>query len=76
MSYYVAIDNLKKVNEIQVKNDVIGFEKAVLAKKDEEVVRLKDKVSIDGRREQSIVDAYLRLKKYEGLLYLCKSTRQ
>ncbi|PRT08919.1 hypothetical protein C6352_21385 [Bacillus thuringiensis] len=73
VSYYVAIDNLKKVNEIQVKNDVIDFEKAVLAKKDEEVVRLKDKVSIDGRREQSIVDAYLRLKKYEDCFTFAKA---
>ncbi|HDR5352788.1 TPA: hypothetical protein QCS32_004520 [Bacillus thuringiensis] len=73
VSYYVAIDNLKKVNEIKVKNDVIDFEKAVLAKKDEEVVRLKDKVSIDGRREQSIVDAYLRLKKYEDCFTFAKA---
>ncbi|MES5943861.1 hypothetical protein COK81_27455 [Bacillus thuringiensis] len=73
VSYYVAIDNLKKVNEIQVKNDVIDFEKAVLAKKDGEVVRLKDKVSIDGRREQSIVDAYLRLKKYEDCFIFAKA---
>ncbi|HDR4885408.1 TPA: hypothetical protein QCR18_004688 [Bacillus cereus] len=73
VSYYVAIDNLKKVNEIQVKNDVIDFEKAVLAKKDGEVVRLKDKVSIDGRREQSIVDAYLRLKKYEDCFTFAKA---
>ncbi|MDA2638489.1 LPD25 domain-containing protein [Bacillus cereus group sp. BfR-BA-01489] len=73
VSYYVAIDNLKKVNEIQVKNDVIDFEKAVLAKKDEEVVRLKDKVSVDGRREQSIVDAYLRLKKYEDCFTFAKA---
>ncbi|PEF32938.1 hypothetical protein CON72_27925 [Bacillus wiedmannii] len=73
VSYYVAIDNLKKVKEIQVKNDVIDFEKAVLAKKDEEVVRLKDKVSIDGRREQSIVDAYLRLKKYEDCFTFAKA---
>ncbi|OUA90174.1 LPD25 domain-containing protein [Bacillus thuringiensis] len=73
VSYYVAIDNLKKVNEVQVKNDVIDFEKAVLAKKDEEVVRLKDKVSIDGRREQSIVDAYLRLKKYEECFTFAKA---
>ncbi|HDR7495202.1 hypothetical protein P5775_28980 [Bacillus cereus] len=73
VSYYVAIDNLKKVKDIQVKNDVIDFEKAVLAKKDEEVVRLKDKVSIDGRREQSIVDAYLRLKKYEDCFTFAKA---
>ncbi|WP_420975009.1 hypothetical protein [Bacillus thuringiensis] len=73
VSYYAAIDNLKKVNEIQVKNDVIDFEKAVLAKKDGEVVRLKDKVSVDGRREQSIVDAYLRLKKYEDCFIFAKA---
>ncbi|EJR92684.1 LPD25 domain-containing protein [Bacillus mycoides] len=73
VSYYVAIDNLKKVNEIQVKNDVIDFEKAVLAKKDEVVINLKDKVSIDGRREQSIVDAYLRLKKYEECFTFAKA---
>ncbi|MDC2867340.1 hypothetical protein [Bacillus sp. BP-3] len=73
VSYYVAIDNLKKINEIQVKNDVIDFEKAVLAKKDEAVIRLKDKVSIDGRREKIIVDVYLRLKKYQECFTFAKT---
>ena len=53
---------MNKINEIDVKNDVIDFEKAALNKKYEEVIKLKGKVNMDGRREKLIVEAFVHLK--------------
>ena len=57
VAYFIGIDNMNKINEIDVKNDVIDFEKAALNKKYEEVIKLKGKVNMDGRREKLIVEA-------------------
>lgn len=63
---------MAKVNEIDVKNDVIDFEKAALNKKFDKVVSLKDKVSMDGRREKLIVEAYVNLKKFDDCFTFAK----
>ncbi|MEB9369335.1 hypothetical protein P4J04_21915, partial [Bacillus cereus] len=67
------IDNMNKINEIDVKNDVIDFEKAALNKKYEEVIKLKGKVNMDGRREKLIVEAFVNLKKYEECYSFAKT---
>ncbi|OOR17004.1 hypothetical protein [Bacillus cereus] len=65
VSYYLAVDNLKKVKELKTKNPLINFEIAALDDKHEEVIKLKDQVPLDGRREGIIVNSYLKLNKSE-----------
>ncbi|MED1060431.1 hypothetical protein [Bacillus mycoides] len=65
VSYYIAVDNLKKVKELKIKNPLINFEIAALDDKHEEVIKLKDRVPLDGRREGIIVNSYLKLNKSE-----------
>ncbi|MBE7106520.1 hypothetical protein FT637_26955 [Bacillus cereus] len=65
VSYYIAVDNLKKVKELKTKNPLINFEIAALEDKHEEVIKLKDRVPLDGRREGIIVNSYLKLNKSE-----------
>ncbi|MBJ8079090.1 hypothetical protein JDS92_27690 [Bacillus cereus group sp. N12] len=65
VSYYIAVDNLKKVKELKTKNPIINFEIAALDDKHEEVIKLKDHVPLDGRREGIIVNSYLKLNKSE-----------
>ncbi|OFD36522.1 hypothetical protein BWGOE3_55720 [Bacillus mycoides] len=65
VSYYLAVDNLKKVKELKAKNPLINFEIAALDDKHEEVIKLKDQVPLDGRREGIIVNSYLKLNKSE-----------
>ncbi|MGE1032496.1 hypothetical protein ACQGS5_22995 [Bacillus sp. GKis3/1] len=65
VSYYIAVDNLKKVKELKTKNPLINFEIAALDNKHEEVIKLIDQVPLDGRREGIIVNSYLKLNKSE-----------
>ncbi|MEJ9255628.1 hypothetical protein [Bacillus wiedmannii] len=65
VSYYIAVDNLKKVKELKTKNPLINFEIATLDNKHEEVIKLRDQVPLDGRREGIIVNSYLKLNKSE-----------
>ncbi|EJS62839.1 hypothetical protein ICU_04885, partial [Bacillus cereus BAG2X1-1] len=65
VSYYIAVDNLKKVKELKTKNPLINFEIAALDNKHEEVIKLRDQVPLDGRREGIIVNSYLKLNKSE-----------
>ncbi|HFJ9404181.1 TPA: hypothetical protein ACGW3F_003279 [Bacillus paranthracis] len=65
VSYYIAVDNLKKVKELKTKNPLINFEIAALDDKHEEVIKLQDRVLLDGRREGIIVNSYLKLNKSE-----------
>ncbi|WP_422118098.1 hypothetical protein ACORE2_28960 (plasmid) [Bacillus thuringiensis] len=65
VSYYIAVDNLKKVKELKTKNSLINFEIAALDNKHEEVIKLIDQVPLDGRREGIIVNSYLKLNKSE-----------
>ncbi|MFB6649529.1 hypothetical protein [Bacillus toyonensis] len=65
VSYYIAVDNLKKVKELKTKNPLINFEIAALDDKHEEVIKLKNHVPLDGRREGIIVNSYLKLNKSE-----------
>ncbi|HDR7419959.1 TPA: hypothetical protein QCX17_004510 [Bacillus cereus] len=65
VSYYIAVDNLKKVKELKTKNPLINFEIAALDNKHEEVINLRDQVPLDGRREGIIVNSYLKLNKSE-----------
>ncbi|CUB12472.1 hypothetical protein BN2127_JRS1_04259 [Bacillus cereus] len=65
VSYYIAVDNLKKVTELKTKNSLINFEIAALDNKHEEVIKLRDQVPLDGRREGIIVNSYLKLNKSE-----------
>lgn len=72
VAYYIGIDNMAKINEINVQNEVIDFEKAALNKKYDKVVSLKDKVSMDGRREKLVVEAYVNLKKFDDCFTFAK----
>ncbi|MFK4294637.1 hypothetical protein [Bacillus sp. RC250] len=65
VSYYIAVDNLKKVKELKTKNPLINFEISALDNKHEEVIKLRDQVPLDGRREGIIVNSYLKLNKSE-----------
>lgn len=65
VSYYIAVDNLKKVKELKTKNPLINFEIAALDNKHEEVIKLRDQVPLDGRREGIIVNSYLKLNRSE-----------
>ncbi len=73
VAYFIGIDNMNKINEIDVKNDVIDFEKAALNKKYKEVIKLKGKVNMDGRREKLIVEAFVNLKKFEECYSFAKT---
>ncbi len=71
VSYYIAVDNLKKVKELKTKNPLINFEIAALDNKHEEVIKLRDQVPLDGRREGIIVNSYLKLNKSEEAKKVC-----
>ncbi|PGY00693.1 hypothetical protein COE15_13070 [Bacillus cereus] len=73
VAYYIGIDNIKKINEIDVKNDVIDFEKAALNKKYKDVIRLKTKVNMDGRREKLVAEAYVNQKKFDDCFAFAKT---
>lgn len=73
VAYYIGIDNMKKINEINIKNDVIDFEKAVLNKKYKDVIRLKAKVNMDGRREKLVAEAYVNQKKFDECFTFAKT---
>ncbi|WP_176548513.1 MULTISPECIES: hypothetical protein [Bacillus] len=72
VSYYIAIDNLEKIKSIKEKNDIIDFEKAALNKNYKNVIALKDKVNMDGRREKLIVESYINMKKYDDCFTFAK----
>lgn len=73
VAYYIGIDNMKKINEIDIKNDVIDFEKAALNKKYKDVIRLKAKVNMDGRREKLVAEAYVSQKKFDDCFTFAKT---
>ncbi|KEK21864.1 hypothetical protein [Bacillus gaemokensis] len=73
VAYYIGIDNMKKINEIDVKNDVIDFEKAALNKKYKDVIRLKGKVNMDGRREKLVAEAFVNQKKFDDCFTFAKT---
>ena len=63
---------MKKVKELKTKNPLINFEIAALDNKHEEVIKLRDQVPLDGRREGIIVNSYLKLNKSEEAKSLLK----
>ncbi|PDZ10840.1 hypothetical protein CON70_14790 [Bacillus pseudomycoides] len=73
VAYYIGIDNMKKINEIDIKNDVIDFEKAALNKKYKDVIRLKAKVNMDGRREKLVAEAYVSQKQFDDCFTFAKT---
>ncbi|MCM3227555.1 hypothetical protein [Terribacillus saccharophilus] len=61
-----SIDSLPEINErMQTKNPYIQFEVYYMEEKYDEMLKLKDKVEINGRKEEQIVTAYLSLGKQE-----------
>lgn len=52
---------------------MIDFEKAVLNKKYKDVIRLKAKVNMDGRREKLVAEAYVNQKKFDECFTFAKT---
>nr|WP_173026418.1 hypothetical protein [Aeromonas sp. Ne-1]AKO69704.1 hypothetical protein [Aeromonas sp. Ne-1] len=64
---------IKIQKEMKTKNPYIDFEVAFLKQDFKTVISLKDKVELNGRKEQQIVDSFVALEKYEeGLEFATK----
>ena len=73
INYLVSKDDLDAVKDIDSKETVIIFEKASINKEYEIVLKYKDDVKLDGRRESLVVDAYIGLNKLDEALEFAKS---
>ena len=73
INYLVSKDDLGAVKDIDSKETVIIFEKASINKEYEIVLKYKDDVKLDGRRESLVVDAYIGLNKLDEALEFAKS---
>ena len=73
INYLVSKDDLGVVKDIDSKEPVIIFEKASINKEYEIVLKYKDDVKLDGRRESLVVDAYIGLNKLDEALEFAKS---
>lgn len=57
-------DIVKIQKEMKTKNPYVDFEVAYLNQDYKKVISLKDKIELNGRKEQQIVDSYIALEKY------------
>ncbi|AZV45701.1 hypothetical protein BAOM_p048 (plasmid) [Peribacillus asahii] len=73
INYLVSKDNLDAVNDIDSDEPVILFEKAAINKDSNTVLKFKDEIKLDGRRESLIVDAFVDLNKLDEALDFAKS---
>lgn len=65
INYLVSKENVDAVKNIDSQEPVILFEKASINKEYKKVVKFKDDIKMDGRRESMVVDAYMGLKQFE-----------
>ncbi|MFD4931834.1 hypothetical protein ACFWMS_23600 [Peribacillus butanolivorans] len=73
INYLVSKENLDVVKNIDSDEPVIKFEKASINKDFNTVIKLKDDVKLDGRRESLVVDAYIGLNKFDEAMEFAES---
>jgi hypothetical protein len=73
INYLVSKDNIDAVNDIDSDEPVILFEKAANNKDFNSVLKLKDEIKLDGRRESLVVDAFVGLNKLDEALEFARS---
>ena len=65
INYLVSKDRVDAVKQIHSQEPVILFEKASINLDFKTVLKSKDDIKMDGRRESMVVDAYMGLKQFE-----------
>jgi DNA primase catalytic core len=65
LNYLVSKDDLEEVKHINSTEPVIIFEKAAIANDYKTILKYKDQVELDPRRESLVVDAYIALNKLD-----------
>ncbi|KYG33412.1 outer membrane protein assembly factor BamD [Priestia endophytica] len=65
VNFLVAKDRLDEVKNLNTKNPIIKFEKSYLNNDFKNVLKYKDDVELDGRRESMVVEAYIGLEKFD-----------
>lgn len=65
VNYLVSKNNIDAVKNIKSEEPVIKFEQAALNKDYKNVLKHKDELTLDGRRESLVVDAYIGLKQFD-----------
>lgn len=79
INYLIANDSLSSIIDLtvdmQTKNPYIEFEKAVINGNHKEVLKLKDEISLNGRRDAIIVNAYLSLNDVPNALKFANETK-
>ncbi|KMY52556.1 hypothetical protein AC623_20690 [Bacillus sp. FJAT-27231] len=73
ISYYVAMDNLEKLSELEIDEPALQFEKAYQQKQYVTVTDLSDEVSLDGRREEMVVNSFIEMGQLEQALKFAES---
>jgi hypothetical protein len=73
ISYFVAIDNLEKISSVESDSPAIQFEQAYLKKDYEKVTTFYEEISLDGRREEMIVNSFISMKKLDEALSFAES---
>ncbi|MGG3801904.1 hypothetical protein [Metabacillus fastidiosus] len=73
ISYYVAMDKLEELAKINSEEETIQFEKAYQRKEYKTVIEFSDKVALDGRREEMIVNSFIEIKDLEKALEFAES---
>ncbi|MED4587685.1 hypothetical protein [Priestia flexa] len=65
VNYLVSKDKMDEIKNIKSEEPVIKFEQAANAKDYKNVLKYKEEVSLDGRRESLIINAYNELKQFD-----------
>lgn len=65
VNYLVSKNTLDVVKNIKSDEPVIKFEQAAIKNDFKNVLKYKDELNLDGRRESLVVDAYIGLKQFD-----------
>ncbi|MBU8855437.1 hypothetical protein BGM24_26060 [Bacillus sp. FJAT-26377] len=65
VNYLVSKNNIDAVKNIKSEEPVIKFEQAAINKDFKGVLKYKEDINLDGRREALVVDAYIGLKQFD-----------
>ncbi|MED1107740.1 type VII secretion protein EssB/YukC [Bacillus paramycoides] len=72
VSYLVATNKLNAVKGLDSNTPAIEFEQAILRHDLEAIVKYKNKVQLDGRREGLVANAYVQKEKFEDAFQFAK----
>lgn len=73
INYLVSKDDIEAVKKINSKEPVIIFEKAAINNDYKTVLKYKDKIELDGRREFIVADAYIALNQLDQGIEFAKN---